>query len=97
MKLLFTRRATGDIEAIAAYVRRENPAAAQRVRATILASLNVLVEFPRLGRLQANTTVRKYVTPKYPYLVYYEIDEQRDALVALTVRHPAREREYENG
>ena len=86
MKLLFSRRAARDIEEIAAYIRRENPDAAQRVRATILGSINILAEFPRLGRLQAATGVRKYVTRKYPYLVYYRIDEEREESVAMPNR-----------
>jgi toxin ParE1/3/4 len=94
MKLVFSRRAAQDLEQIAAYIRQENPAAAQRVRATILGSLSILAEFPKLGRLQSTPGVRKYVARKYPYLVYYRIDEMREEIVVLTIQHPAREHDF---
>jgi toxin ParE1/3/4 len=47
MKLRFTPRAAQDLAAIADYIRAHNPAAALRVRAAILHSLQNLVLFPR--------------------------------------------------
>jgi toxin ParE1/3/4 len=40
--------------------------------------------------------VRKLVTRKYAYLIYYTVDEAADEIVVLNVRHPARERDYED-
>ena len=40
--------------------------------------------------------VRKLVARKYPYLVYYTVDEAREEIVILTIQHPAREREHED-
>jgi plasmid stabilization system protein ParE len=56
MKLRFTPRAVQDIE-IAGHIRAENPAAAERVRASILESLENLVLFPRIA---AAAKPRKY-------------------------------------
>jgi hypothetical protein len=39
--------------------------------------------------------VRKFVTRKYAYLVYYTVDEAAEEIVILNVKHPARTREYE--
>jgi plasmid stabilization system protein ParE len=66
VKLRFTRRATENIAAIAAYIRERNPAAAVRVRAAIYASLQNLILFPRVGQLQKTKGVRKFVTPVPP-------------------------------
>ncbi len=96
MKLRFTPRATQDLAAIADYIRAHNPTAAQKVRAAILHSLQNLVLFPEVGRRQTAERVRKFVTSKYPYLVYYTIDETADEIVILTIQHPAREREHED-
>jgi toxin ParE1/3/4 len=96
MKLRFTPRAAQDIAAIADYIHARNPGAARRVRAAILQSLQNLVLFPHVGRAQAVEGVRKLVTRKYPYLVYYRVDEAAEEIVILTVQHPAREREYED-
>jgi toxin ParE1/3/4 len=92
MRLRFTLRASQDIVEIADYIHAESPLAARRVRTAILASLQTLVDFPRLGRPQSVEGVHKIVTRKYSYLIYYAIDESADEIVVLTVQHPARQR-----
>lgn len=72
-----------------------NPAAARRVRTSILSSLRMLTSFPFAGRQQWTEGVRKLVTVKYNYLVYYIVDAE--AVVILSIRHPAREREHDDG
>jgi plasmid stabilization system protein ParE len=94
MKLRFAPRATQDLAAIANYIREHNPQAALRVRSAILGSLQNLVLFPHLGRTQQVEGVRKVVTRRYPYLVYYTIDDAADEIVILTIQHPAQEREH---
>jgi toxin ParE1/3/4 len=96
MKLRFTPRATQDLAAIADYIRAHNPAAAQQVRAAILESLQSLVLFPQVGRAQTVEGVRKLITRRYPYLVYYTVDETTEEIIILTIQHPAREREHED-
>jgi toxin ParE1/3/4 len=96
MKLRFTPRAVRDLGEIADYVRERNPEAALRVRAAILESLQNLVLFPQVGRRQKVEGVRKLVTRRYRYLVYYTIDEAAEEIVIITIQHPAREREHSN-
>jgi hypothetical protein len=36
------------------------------------------------------------VTRKYPYLVYYAVDEAAEEIVIITIQHPARERSHED-
>jgi toxin ParE1/3/4 len=96
MKLRSTPRAVPDLADIADYIRARNPAAAQSVRAAILHSLQNLILFPQVGRPQAVEGVRKLITRRYPYLVYYTIDEPSEEIVLLTIQHPAREREHED-
>jgi plasmid stabilization system protein ParE len=47
-----------------------------------------------IGRPQNVEGVRKLVTPRYRYLVYYMIDEGAEEILIVTVQHPARGREY---
>ncbi len=96
MRLRFTPRATQDLTEIAEYLRTRNPSAALAVRAAILGSLQNLTLFPTIGRPQNVEGVRKLVTPKYHYLVYYMIDEGAEEIVILTIQHPARSREYQD-
>jgi toxin ParE1/3/4 len=95
MKLRFTSRAVENIAAIADYIRERNPAASKRVRAAIYESLQDLILFPYIGRRQQTKGVRKFVTHKYRYLVYYTVDEAADEIVILNVKHPAQRREHE--
>lgn len=92
MKLRFTPQAKENLEDIAAYVRERNPEAALRVRAAIIQSLSMLVRFPYIGRRQRTLGVRKLVTRRYPYLVYYLVDDRRQEIAILAIKHPAQER-----
>jgi len=94
MKLRFTLRAARDVMEIAATIRSENPPAAERVRSAILESLQLLADFPEIGRRQNVEGVRKHVSRKYGYLVYYAIDASADEIAILTIQHPAREQPY---
>lgn len=94
MKLRYTRQATRDLIEIAEYLRARNPAAAIDVRAAILRSLRDLILFPALGRRQTVDGVHKLVAHKYPYLIYYTVDEEAEEVVILTIRHPSRGRDY---
>ncbi len=96
MKLRFTTRAIENLIEIADYLHERNPAAARRVRAAIYDGLQILILFPYVGRPQKLESVRKYVTRKYPYLIYYTVDEATEEVVILNVKHPARERDYED-
>ena len=94
MKLHFTLQAKQDLDNIADYIRTYAPNAALRVRAAILDSLRVIVRFPRIGRRQNVQGVRKLVTCRYRYLVYYIVDDTSEEIVILTIQRPAREHGY---
>ena len=94
MKLRFTPKATENIIAIADYIRARNPEAAKRVRTDIYGALQNLILFPRAGHRQATEDVRKLVTRKFSYLVYYMVDDIAGEIIVLSVQHPAREREH---
>jgi toxin ParE1/3/4 len=94
MKLRFTPQAVAELSEIAAFIRAKNPSAALRVRAAILDSIRTLILFPDAGRRQATEGVRKFVARKYPYLIYYTVDDGAEEVVILNVKHPAREREH---
>ena len=94
MKLRFTPRAAQGLNDIANYIRERNPQAALRVRAAILESLQNLVLFPQVGRRQKVEGVRKLVTRRYPYLVYYSADEAAEEIIVIAIQYPVREREH---
>lgn len=94
MKLRFTRRAVDNIVELADYIRARNLEAAEAVRAAIYNSLTNLLLFPNVGRLQTTEGVRKLVTRKYSYLIYYTVDEVAEEIIVLSVKHSARERDH---
>ena len=96
MRLRFTPRAVADLISIADYLRERNPQAALSVRAAILESLRLLLQFPKLGREQTVDGVRKLVTRRYGYLAYYTVDEQAEEVVILAIQHPSRDRPFAN-
>ena len=96
MKLRFTRRAAQDLADIGNYLQSRSSGGAANVRAAILDSLQILTEFPSAGRMQSVERVRKLVTRKYSYLIYYEISPSNDAIVVITIQHASRKREFED-
>jgi toxin ParE1/3/4 len=93
LKLRFTPRATENIATIATYIRERNPGAALRVRAAIYDGLQHVLVHPRIGRLQKEAGVRKFVTTRYRYLIYM-IDDVEDEIIVLAVKHSAQEPEF---
>ncbi|MFN3351105.1 type II toxin-antitoxin system RelE/ParE family toxin [Pseudorhodoplanes sp.] len=94
IKLRFAPRATNDLSEIALYLHAKSPQAALRVRAAILESLQYLLLFPRAGRRQTIEGLRKHVVRRYPYLIYYIVDETNDEIVVVSIMHPLREQEF---
>ena len=94
MRVRFSPRAVRDLNAIAEYIRQHNPTAALKVRAAILSSIETLTLFPYAGRKQSTEGVRKLVVRKYPYIVYFTVNETAGEVAILTIRHAARRREH---
>jgi toxin ParE1/3/4 len=74
MKLRYTRQALADLFGIADYIRARNPAAAVVVEAAIRSTIDLLVDFPKLGRDHAELDARALGVPRYPYTAYYRIE-----------------------
>jgi toxin ParE1/3/4 len=87
LKLRYTPAALRDIEAIRRYIAAENPAAAEPVRLGILKAVQILTEFPFLGRRGRRKGTREKIVPRFPYVVIYRVGEEE--LVILRVYHGA--------
>jgi plasmid stabilization system protein ParE len=94
MKLRFTPRALDNITAVTEYLSVHNPVAAQHVRSAIYETLENLLIFPHAGRRQNAEGVRKIVTRKYAYVIYYPVDDAAQDIIVLNVKHPARKQDY---
>jgi addiction module RelE/StbE family toxin len=88
MKVRYTRRAFRDREAIFDYLEKENPEAAREILAFIDAKIRDLETMPERHPLVKELGVRVLWLSRYPYLVYYRIQEKEIAIIHI--RHAAR-------
>ena len=94
MRVTYSPDAISDLEGIADYLTPRNPQGALNVRHAITATIMHLARHPRIGRLQTADGVRKIVTKKYSYRIYYMIDDGTDELVIANVLHGSRSTDY---
>jgi toxin ParE1/3/4 len=96
MKLRFTVRALNDLTQTADYFESRNPVAGQRVLRAIYEGLRNIASFPQSGRRQSVEGVRKFVTRRHRYFIYYPVDIAADELRIITVAHPVQQRDFED-
>jgi addiction module RelE/StbE family toxin len=88
MDIVWRRLALDDLEAARRYIAENNPRAASRVHAAILASVGRLANHPNLGRPGRVDRTRELVVSRTPYLVAYTVVDER--VIILSVMHSAR-------
>lgn len=74
MRIRYTRQAMLDVVAIADFLRMRNPSAAVQIEQAIRSTIELLGEFPMLGRPRPDLDVRVLGIPRYPYSAYYRIE-----------------------
>lgn len=89
MRVRLTRRALGDLEEIATSLQAHNPAAALRVAAGLQRALQLLAAHPQAGRMLVGGR-RRFALPRYPYLIFYHLDEAAQSVDVITIRHGGR-------
>lgn len=94
MNVVWTPEAADDLDTILAFIAARSPAGAASVAAAIDHSLQTISEFPRAGRLDAETGAREWPIPGLPLLVIYIHDETLVEVIAFfhTSRDPAEKR-----
>lgn len=83
MTIVWSPRAVAHLAALRAYIARDNPSAAGRIAAALLASVERLAEHPGLGRPGRVTSTRELVVPDTPYVVAYRPRSQRIEVIAV--------------
>ncbi|HEY1245854.1 MAG TPA: type II toxin-antitoxin system RelE/ParE family toxin [Hyphomicrobiaceae bacterium] len=76
MRVRYTHQALRDLLAIADYIRERNPTAAVEVETAIRTSIDLLADFPGLGRDRPDLDARALGIPRYPYTAYYRIESE---------------------
>jgi toxin ParE1/3/4 len=94
MRLRWTDPAQTDFDEIIAYIKRDNPAAAERVGRRLLTAVASLAQQPRLGRPGRVAGTRELAIPRLPYIAIYRIIEASPSIggtvEVLRVLHGAR-------
>jgi len=81
--VVWSSRAIGHLARLRAYIARENPEAAARTAATLLATVNRLADLPNLGRPGRVAGTRELVVPGTPYVIPYRVRIRRLEIVAV--------------
>jgi len=89
MQIDWTEQALADLAEIEHYIEQERPAAAQRVVAHLVSSVEHVAEFPQLGRRGRRPGTRNLIIP--PYVISYRVRSRR--LEILSIWHGRRRRQ----
>jgi toxin ParE1/3/4 len=91
VKVRYTRKALVQLDEIYSYIEAHNPSAAQRVKSRIKQSIARLGRNPYSCRATETPGVRLLSIVRYPYLVFYSVDEVAREVHILRIRHGARD------
>ena len=83
MKVIWTRPAARDLEAIQDYVARDNPLAAYRLAQTVRQSVRPLADHPNIGRQGRVGGTRELVISGTPYIVPYRVRGHQVEILAV--------------
>ena len=95
MRVIIRESAQADLDHIAEWIAKDSPSAAARLVATIRDRISVLEtdELAHMGRPGLVAGTRELI--EYPYIIVYQVHEDRSEVVVLSIVHGAREREDE--
>ncbi len=90
MRVVFSDRATLRLRQIHRYIAEDNPIAAERVAIRIRQTVELLADFPRIGRIWEDGATRAINVSGLPYRVHYRIDEAAETVQIITIAHTSR-------
>ena len=81
--VVWSPRAISHLSERRGYVARENPDAAARTAATLVAAVDQLAELPNLGRPGRVSGTRELVVPGTRYVIPYRVRGERLEVIAV--------------
>lgn len=88
-KVVWTEPAVCDLERIDRYVRRRNPAAADKTGEAILRKAGLLARHPHLGAVWEEDDGWRFLVLR-PYKIFYRVLSEKNVIEISHVRHGAR-------
>ncbi|MGA7487972.1 MAG: type II toxin-antitoxin system RelE/ParE family toxin [Xanthobacteraceae bacterium] len=95
MKVRYSKTALRELDEIFAYIHERNRSAAAAVVDRIERLGSLIGELPFIGHLTDEEGVRMMPVVRYPFLIFYAVNDKADEVVILHVRHAARLRPWE--
>jgi toxin ParE1/3/4 len=95
MKLRYSETALHELDEIFAYIYERNRSAAVAVVNRIERLASLIEEQPFIGHVTDEEGVRMMPVVRYPFLIFYTVDDKADEVVIVHVRHGARLRPWE--
>jgi toxin ParE1/3/4 len=92
MKVRWTETALDELDHIFSYIYERNRSAASAVVSRIESLVDLLEAFPLAGHVTDEAEVRMLAVVRYPFLIFYAIEEMNDEVVILHIRHTAQDR-----
>jgi toxin ParE1/3/4 len=86
MKIVFAPLARDTLRDIQTYIAADNISAAARVASEIRRTIETLETYPLIGQGYEGE-VRRLVVTRYPYVVFYEVNQTDELVNILTVQH----------
>ena len=91
MKLQWTRAACRDLTEARYYIAEDDPQAAQQLAQKILAAIDEILQFPKIGKRGRRRNTQEFAVPSTPYLIIYRIkDSKTPTIQILRVYHGRR-------
>jgi plasmid stabilization system protein ParE len=91
MKVRWSETALSEIDDIFSYIFQRNQSAATLVTRRVEDLVNLLGEFPLLGHVTDEAEVRILSVVRYPFVIFYTINNATQEVVILHVRHTAQD------
>jgi toxin ParE1/3/4 len=89
MSVSYSARALADLVAISSYIYEHRPSGVSTVMRRIEATVALIERHPGVGsRVRARSGVYALPVSKYPYRIYYRVNDQDSIIVHI--RHAAR-------
>jgi toxin ParE1/3/4 len=90
LEIVWSPLARARLREIRDYVARDKPQAAERLAIRIVAVVETLKTYPRLGRAGPESELRELVIGGTPYIVLYRVERRR--VVINTIWHAKQRR-----
>ncbi|CAL74487.1 putative plasmid stabilization system protein [Bradyrhizobium sp. ORS 278] len=95
MRVRWSQSSLTEIGDIFSYIHERSPTAAASVVARIDRLTSSLATFPWAGHVTDDPNVRVVSVVRYPFRIFYAIDQAADEVVILHVRHTAQDEPLE--